>query len=201
MNDELHVRTRRAYRATADRYRTRWATADPLVAAKQRFASLLKRRATVLDVGCGPGRDLAWFSRAGLRPIGLDPVVEMLQACPEGIPVIVGDVRQIPLAADSIEGWWASASLLHLTGAELPVALRELARVSRPKAVGFVAVKQGDGDELEPVDGGPHHRYFRYWQPDGLDSELEAAGFGIIARETAEDSLGRRAWLHRLVRY
>jgi len=197
---DVHRYTRSAYRATADRYRTRWATADPLLAAKRRFAALLDPAATVLDVGCGPGRDLAWFSQVGLRPIGLDPVIEMLKGIPEHLPVLVGDVRSLPLAADSIDGWWASASLLHLTADELPLALSELARVSRPAAVGFAAVKRGDGEELEPVDGGPHRRYFRYWQPDALDQELEDAGFSIVASATVDDSLGRRRWLHRIVR-
>lgn len=200
MSDDLHRHTRSAYRATANRYRTRWATADPLVDAKRRFAALLDPGATVLDVGCGPGRDLAWFAQAGLKPIGLDPVVEMITDSPDGVPVIVGDVRRLPLAAGSVDGWWASASLLHLTAVELPRALSELARVSRPAAVGFVSVKRGDGEELEPVDGGLHHRYFRYWQPDALDQDLEDAGFDIIARASVDDSLGRRPWLHRLVR-
>jgi SAM-dependent methyltransferase len=200
MSDDLHRHTRSAYRATADRYRARWAKADPLVAAKRHFSTLLAPDATILDVGCGPGRDLAWFSEAGHKPIGLDPVLEMTTGCPDGVPVIVGDVRRIPLAAGSVDGWWASASLLHLTADELPLALRELARVSRPAAVGFVAVKQGDGEELEPVEDGPHHRYFRYWLPTALDQALEDAGFDIIARETVDDSLNRRPWLHRIVR-
>jgi ubiquinone/menaquinone biosynthesis C-methylase UbiE len=200
VNDGVHRYTRSAYRATADRYRARWATTDPLVEAKRRFAAQLQPAATVLDVGCGPGRDLAWFSRAGLQPIGLDPVHEMITACPGYLPAIVGDVRCLPLADGSIDGWWASASLLHLTARELPIALNELARVSRPAAVGFVAVKRGDGEEWVPVDDGPHRRYFRYWQPDELDQELEDAGFAITARETSDDSLGRRPWLHRTVR-
>lgn len=200
VSGDIHRQTRSAYRATADRYCARWATADPLVAAKRRFAALLGPGASVLDVGCGPGRDLAWFTQAGLKPIGLDPVVELLASCPDGVPIIVGDVRHIPLAAESVDGWWASASLLHLTADELPVALCELARVSRPAAVGFMAVKQGEGEELERVDGGPHHRYFRYWQADQLDEYLKNAQFDIIARATVEDSLGRRPWLHRIVR-
>jgi ubiquinone/menaquinone biosynthesis C-methylase UbiE len=189
-----------AYRATADRYRARCGTTAPLVDAKQRFAALLEPGAIVLDVGCGPGRDLAWFSRAGLQPVGLDPVQEMLTACPEGLPAIVGDVRRLPLAANSIDAWWPSASLLHLTESDLPIALAQLVRVSRSGAVGFLSAKQGDGDEWVVVEGGPHRRYFRYWQADELDQLLKGAGFEVTKRETAEDSLGRRAWLHRIVR-
>lgn len=200
MSEDLHHRTRRAYQATAERYRRRWSGNDPLIAAKRRFVALLQPGGTVLDVGCGPGRDLAWFSQAGLRPIGVDPVIEMLEGIPARLPVVVGDVRCLPLAARSVDGWWAAASLLHLTSEELPDGLRELLRVSRAGAPGFVAVKEGTGEALESVDGGPFERYFRYWQPEELDRRLTDAGLAIIDRATVEDSLGRHPWLHRMVR-
>jgi ubiquinone/menaquinone biosynthesis C-methylase UbiE len=45
-----------------ERYGARWNVVDPLVDAKREFVATAGPNALVVDVGCGTGRDLAWFT-------------------------------------------------------------------------------------------------------------------------------------------
>jgi len=44
-------------------------------------------------------------------------------------------------------------------------------------------MKRGDGEGLEPLDGGPDRRFFRYRLPEELDARLRKAGFTILERQ------------------
>ena len=57
------------------------------------LADLLKKGATILDVGCGSGRDLAWFAAQGFMPTGFEkaPSLAALARNFSRQPVIVGD--------------------------------------------------------------------------------------------------------------
>lgn len=200
MNDETTQATQRAYEAAAERYRSRWHHVDALAGERAWLAGRLPPGGRVLDVGCGTGRDLLALRHDGVDAIGLDRSPAML-ATPE-LPdrVVVADMRAIPLADRSVDGWWAVASLLHLDLAGFRAALGELWRISRLEAVGFVSVKRGDGQAWEPMDEGGA-RHVCYWQAGELDGELAAAGWTIERGWTAADPLGRHPWLSRCVRH
>lgn len=197
--EEAVRRTVAAYDAIAEDYRARWGETDPLVEAKEALARRLSSRARVLDVGCGPGRDLAWFAGRGFEAIGLDRSAAMLAAATRVAPTVRADARRIPLRDACLDAWWASASLLHLPTDEIWRALAELHRVSRPQAVGFVAVKEGEGAGLEPVGDGARARYVRYWAARDLDAALWTAGWQLDKAWHSADALGRHPWLSRFV--
>lgn len=199
LTDEATRPTQRAYEATAERYRARWHHVDALADEREGLVARLPPGGLVLDLGCGTGRDVLALLAAGVDAIGLDRSPAML-ATP-GLPerVVVADMRAIPLADRSVDGWWAVASLLHLDRAGARATLAELGRISRTAAVGFVSVKRGEGEAWEPMDGGSA-RYVRYWQAGELDGELAGAGWTIERAWTAADPLGRQPWLSRFVR-
>lgn len=114
------------------------AEADRLVAALARVHPVAGAR--LLDVGCGPGRHLSAFARAGSRPIGLDLSAELLQeagrvraAAGGGWPLVRGDMRALPVASAAMD---AATSLFTSFGyfdeAEDRRALAEASRVLRP---------------------------------------------------------------------
>ncbi|HEX6032735.1 MAG TPA: class I SAM-dependent methyltransferase, partial [Tepidiformaceae bacterium] len=68
-----------------------------------RFADLLHPGATVLDLGCGAGLDVAGLAEAGLQLVGLDISSRLLaltqtKGLMEG-RVIKGDLRSLPIRA------------------------------------------------------------------------------------------------------
>ena len=83
---------------------------------------------TILDFGCGPGRDLATFSRLGHRAIGLDGTARFaaMARADTGCDVWHQDFLALDLPAQYFDGVFANASLFHVPSQELPRVLREL---------------------------------------------------------------------------
>jgi SAM-dependent methyltransferase len=103
----------------------------------------------ILDLGCGPGRDLAWFAALGHVPVGLDGSArfcEMARAY-SGCEVLHQDMLALTLPPSSFHGVFANASLFHVPTAALPRVLRQLWRALRPRGVLFASNPRGDGRE------------------------------------------------------
>jgi ubiquinone/menaquinone biosynthesis C-methylase UbiE len=140
----------------------------------------LRPGARVLDAGCGPGRDCAWLTELGFRPVGLDASAGMLAEAQRRAPAvrcIRGDLRLLPLASSSVDAVWMCASLLHLSRTDAATALSEARRVARTGARLYVGVQEGGGEERRP-DG----RHFTYWSLEELRAAVDAAGFDIDPR-------------------
>ncbi len=147
-----------------------------------RFTALLPTRGRVLDLGCGTAWAAAQLRERGFRAVGLDLSFGRLSRALANAtaPVIMGDQRWLPVATASLDGVWASASLLHLPKADMPVALAEVRRVLRPGGALFVSLKAGDGEAWTTRGGGP--RFFAYYRAAELDGLLAAADLRVVDR-------------------
>ena len=89
---------------------------------------------TILDFGCGPGRDLVAFSQLGHLPVGLDGAARFAAMAREhsGCEVWEQDFLKLDLPATRFDGVFANASLFHVPGGELPRVLRELHATLKP---------------------------------------------------------------------
>jgi len=163
------------YDRNAESFRA--ATADHDVS--QNLAALLRHIEgtppyAVLDLGCGPGRDLAALTRLGHRAIGLDGAarfVEMARAA-SGCEVWQQDFLALDLPAARFDGIYANASLFHVPRAELPRVLRELNAALRPRGVLFSSNPRGSNEE-----GWTRGRYGAYHDLAAWRAYLLAAGF------------------------
>lgn len=108
---------------------------------------------TVLDLGCGPGADLAAFAAATGRTgrvVGIDSDAEAIghaTAIASGSPeveVLVGDAHELALADRSVDRVHTDRALQHV--ARPDVVLGEVARVLRPG--GIAAFAEPDWDTL-----------------------------------------------------
>src|SRR5258706_15841225 len=94
---------------------------------------------TLLDFGCGPGRDLAYFRSLGHEAVGLDGsarFVEMARAA-TGCEVLHQNFVRLALPTARFHGVFANASLFHVPTQELPRVLRELRVSLRPRGILF----------------------------------------------------------------
>ncbi|MGH7290597.1 MAG: class I SAM-dependent methyltransferase, partial [Myxococcota bacterium] len=94
---------------------------------------------TILDFGCGPGRDLKAFRALGHVAVGLEGSARFAAMARDysGCEVLQQDFLELDLPAGRFEGIFANASLFHVPGAELPRVLRELHAALKPGGVLF----------------------------------------------------------------
>jgi SAM-dependent methyltransferase len=99
----------------------------------------------LLDFGCGPGRDLAYFRSLGHEPVGLDGAanfVAMARAA-TGAEVWHQDFLRLSLPPARFHGIFANASLFHVPSQELPRVLGELRATLVPRGVLFCSNPRG----------------------------------------------------------
>ena len=191
--------TRQAYERGAHLYAATGLKPGTMEREMLLFAGYLPPGARVLDVGCGPGRDLVEMKAMGFEVTGVDNSKELLAMVPEGIDTVNADFRSIPLPDASCEGVWACASLMHLPRPEMPKALAEVRRLLRVGGHFLISIKEGVGEAMV-ADKGMEGRFFTYYTSEELDGLLGEAGFGIEYSETKGVSGGASglAWLTRI---
>ncbi|MFJ3058366.1 class I SAM-dependent methyltransferase [Herbaspirillum sp. NPDC087042] len=149
---------------------------------------------TILDFGCGPGRDLVEFTRRGHVAVGLDGTrafVDMASAA-SGCEVLHQDFLQLQLPPQRFDGIFANASLFHIPSAELPRVLGQLRASLKPDGILFSSNPRGD--DLEGWSG---QRYGVWHSLDGWRRYLHAAGFAELRHYYRPDGLPReqQPWL------
>lgn len=104
---------------------------------------------TILDLGCGPGRDLAAFAARGHVAVGLDgsPRFVQMARADSGCEVWLQDFLALELPAGRFDGIFANASLFHVPCAELARVLGELHAALKPGGALFCSNPRGDNEE------------------------------------------------------
>ncbi len=179
MRSDETLETTHAYDEIAPHFAAKFCATD-LSAQLDRFCAYLQPGARLLDVGCGPARDLLSLAERGFWAVGLDRSTGMLrQALVRGAKQLVqADARALPFAQGTLDGAWACASLLHLPKTELPAALNEVRRVLSHGHVGVI-LKHGEGESWRD-DGQGRTRFFAYYHPAEVELALERSGFRIL---------------------
>jgi SAM-dependent methyltransferase len=149
---------------------------------------------TILDFGCGPGRDLATFSKLGHVAIGLEGAARFvaMARAHSGCTVWQQDFLALDLPAARFDGIFANASLFHVPAQELPRVLRALHATLKPGGVLFSSNPRGDGAE-----GWSQGRYGCYVDLAAWRVFLTAAGFVELAHYYRPSGLARaqQPWL------
>jgi len=157
------------------------------------FVGRIEPDGVVLDVGCGAGRDLAWFAAHHVRMVGVDLSLGMLTEAAAHVqaPLLQMDMRHLAFRADTFAAVWCIASLLHLPKRAAPQALAEIRRVLIAGGLLCVSVKEGKGEGWEPdADYGAVRRFFARYEQAEMITMLAGSGF------TIRDSSSARAMGH-----
>jgi len=175
---EISAHTLAHYRRFAEGYRA--GTWDHDVS--QNIAALLAAiegppPLRILDLGCGPGRDLLAFSDLGHEPVGLDgcPEFVAMAKAASGCPVWLQDLLALELPAGRFDGVFANAVLFHVPSQALPRVLAELKAALRPAGALLASNPRGANEE-----GFADGRYACFYDFATWRRQVEAAGFELL---------------------
>jgi SAM-dependent methyltransferase len=141
------------------------------------LARLLEPEATILDIGCGSGRDLLWFARHGFRPTGFErsPSLAALARQHAGCPVIEGDFASYDFSGLQFSALIFVGSLVHLLRETFPAILISTCRALVPGGLLLITVKEGSGTSLA-ADG----RVFTLWSRADIEKVFTANHLKIL---------------------
>ncbi len=192
-------RTIGAYNRIAHRYANLWFD-DPIMEPSLcQFLDNIHQAGPVLDVGCGPGRDVGFMQSRGYIAVGIDASTKMVAEARRRVSSARFehmDMRKLRFPDSTFAGVWACASILHLDSNDLNIAFSEFYRILKPDGVVFVVVKHGVGAMVD--DNG---RYFRLFTPPEIELLLDASGFSVLtwSIEKGRPRPGiEQTWIHAI---
>jgi SAM-dependent methyltransferase len=131
----------------------------------------------ILDFGCGPGRDLAYFRSLGHHAVGLEGATRFVEMARRltGCEVLHQDFLKLSLGGLQFDGIFANASLFHVPTSEIGRVLGELRATLPPRGVLFSSNPRGTDTE-----GFSGERFGAFHSFEAWRAFVTAAGFEEI---------------------
>lgn len=129
---------------------------------------------SLLEVGCGAGRDGRVLAAAVGRYVGVDTSIAGVQICREaGLEAYVASTAALPFRRGQFDAAWSMSTLMHVPDGEFVQAISELGRVCKHGAEVVIGL-WGGTSECAFVDA--HGRYFHHRTDDVVRQALSALG-------------------------
>lgn len=166
---------------------------------QDRFLAQLKEGASILDFGCGSGRDTKYFLERGFAVEATDGSAELCKLASEYTGTSVKQMLFDELeAVAKYDGIWACASILHLAWADLVVVMRKMVCAAKNDGVIYTSFKYGQ------FTGQRNGRLFTDLDEEGLAKLLKEVG-GLEVKELwitgdVRPGRGEEKWLNVLLK-
>ena len=142
------------YGINASLYSARTLEAD-LSDIYSRFTACLDKGMSILDLGCGSGRDSLYFRSLGFDVTAADGCEEMCRIAGQNTGLKVRKLCFDELDyASAFDAVWACSSLLHVPSVRLEAVFRLIHRALKPEGVFYSSFKYGS------FEGERDGRYF-----------------------------------------
>lgn len=147
------------------------------------FLKYLLPGCRILDLGCGSGRDSAYFSSQGFEITAVDGSEELCKRAKAnyGVDALCIKFEDISFA-EEFDGIWACASLLHIGKNHMPYVLSKVAAALKVGGVLYASFKYGSE---ERITGG---RFYNDYTERDLDALLAPEiGLKLLEYRVTED--------------
>jgi bifunctional enzyme CysN/CysC len=153
---------------------------------------------TVLEVGCGNGRDAAYFAAEGWDVTAIDRSSAAIESCkaqhrgPRGLSFVQGTIDELSLSRSSFDVVYARFVLHAMALSEERSFLAAATRVLKPGGLALLECRSihdplaREGEVLSPTER-IHGHYRRFIVPEGIATRVIDAGLGV---ETLGESSG-----------
>lgn len=162
------------------------------------FVSMLSGK-KILDVGCGSGRDVAYFLEEGLEPLGIDISDGLLEEAKKRVPkgnFMKMDMLSLKFDKESFDGIVALDSFLHIPKAEGKKVLANFFKILKPNGPLYLCVKEGEGESfIERKEHDNNQRFFAFYKQVELEELLKSIGFKIVEVINDDTDSEGRSWI------
>lgn len=135
------------------------------------FCKYLQPKSSILDFGCGSGRDSKYFLEQGYRVEATDGSKELCEISSKNTGIVVKHEEFHELnEVSKYDGIWACASILHLPYKELKEVLVKMATALNEDGIIYSSFKYG---EFEGNRNGRHFTDLTTEKLDNLISDIE----------------------------
>lgn len=167
--------------------------------AQDRFLRLLDENSSILDFGCGSGRDTKYFLNKGCRVTATDGSAELCRRASDFTGIEVKEMLFQELDdMGTYDGIWACSSILHLPKLELLPVICKMYMALKDSGVIYTSFKYSD---FEGVRNG---RYFTDFTEDSFKEfiaeipELTIEDYWITS--DVRPGRGEERWLNLILR-
>ena len=168
------------YQATAESFREGTWDHDVSQNRDALVAAMPRNPGKILDLGCGPGRDLLAFKRQGHTAIGLDATPAFVEMAGQATDCEVWQQSffNLDLPPETFDGIFANASLLHVPHSQMVKVLKDLHQALVPGGAIIISICRGDSEGYSVRPTG--YRFVSGWEYETLAPCLEQADFEIL---------------------
>lgn len=129
------------------------------------FVRFLDFGVSVLDVGCGSGRDLLWLKQQGFHAVGFEKSESMAQLARRhsGCEVIVDDFEAFDFLKLSFDAVLSAGAFVHIPHHRLTHAICNVKHALKPGGKFYISLKYGEGAQTDAFG-----RQFYFWKDSDL---------------------------------
>ena len=166
---------------------------------QERFLRLLDANTSILDFGCGSGRDTKYFLEKGYQVTATDGSAELCRLASEFTGIKVKEMLFQELdAMNQYDGIWACSSILHLPKKELLPVIQKMCEALKDNGIIYTSFKYGD------FEGERNGRYFTDFTEKTFREVIEKVPELTIEEHWITSDVrpgrGEEKWLNLLLR-
>ena len=161
------------------------------------FEKYIPRTSSILDAGCGSGRDSLYFKSKGHQITAFDNSQEM---CSFASGLLGQEVLRLEFETldfeNRFDAIWASASLLHISKEQMPDILQKLATALKGKGTVYASFKYGKDEFVK------EGRFFNAYTEESFTELIENTPFTCEQIVILQDTRPQRkdeSWLNAIL--